>query len=469
MARASIGKLSVQLSANTAGFQRAMSRAGDTIKRVSAQAAKMGAAVAAVGAAGLAAAAGGLAALTRKGLEAGDALGKNADRLGISTEALAGLQHASELAGVSQEALGKSLQRLNRSLGEALEGTGPAKDALDALGLSAENLATLEADQAVGIIADRLNKLGSTAERSRVAFDLFGRSGIDLFTLFQGGSEGIAAAREEAERLGLVISRTDAAGIERANDAITRLRRVFSGIGQQVAVRLAPIIENLATMMQRVATDGEGIGPKVVGAFRWVIEAAATVGDGIDAIRESILYLKAAYLDFSASAVEALERVGSVGQTVAQALANRLGPNAAAAVAGLSAVANAGLAGAARAARVAADRAQAEAQAGIYGDNSYGVQIRRFGQALLAPTQGPPTRQKQDETKEAIEDVRQEIREQTRELRDALQQLSAGSVNNHLLRLLDRIALGVTGPQPAVTGGGVSFGTDSFDALEVTI
>lgn len=461
MANASIGKLSVQLTANTTPFQRAMTRAGATMRRIGSAAAKVGAAIGAVGAAGLAAAAGGLAALTKQQLAAGDELGKNADRLGVSTEALAGLQHASELAGVSQEALNKSLQRLNRSLGEAMEGTGPAAEALAVLGLSAEELAKIPADQAVGQIADKLNGLNTTAERSRVAFDLFGRSGIDLFTLFQGGSAGIEAARLEADRLGLTISRMDAAGLERANDAMARLRRVFTGIGRQVAVAVAPILERLSTRLQALATDGEGVGGKVRAAFAGIIEAAATMADGVDALREGLLYLKAAYLDFAASVIEALEKVGSKTATIASGIASALSPAAGSALAGMANVANAGLSGSAR---LLADRAATDAQVGLGGD-AFGARIRRFGQTMLAPgVYEPPTKRDQDETTAAIEELRDEIREQTDELVTTLQKIGTGAVNAQLLRLLDRLALGVSGARPAVfAGAGAINGTRGFD------
>jgi hypothetical protein len=446
LAKSTIGKLSVQLTANTAGFQRAMSRAGKTMARIGKQAARVGAAVGAVGAAGLAAAAGGLAALTRQGLAAGDALGKNADRLGVSTEALAGLQHGAELAGVSQEALTKSLGRFNRSLGEAMQGTGPAAEALEALGLSADDLASMGADAAVGQVADKLNELGTTAEKSRVAFDLFGRSGIDMFTLFQGGSEGIAAASEEAERLGLAISRTDAAGIERANDAMTRLRRVFSGIGMQLAVRLAPILENAATMMQKVATEGGGIGPKVTNALRAVIDYAASFADGIDALREGTRALTALWLDWKATALEAIAAVGAKLNIVA-AIANAANPAAGGAILGIGNYAQFGHELA---------REQADAAAGgiaLGSDERYGNRIRTFGRDLLYPTQGPPTKADTDRTTEAVEENTRTLARKVDDLKNELQQLGSGSVNTQLLRLMDKLVLATSNARAPIAGG----------------
>src|SRR3990172_9608385 len=55
---------------------------------------------------------GGLGALVKSSIDAGDALAKTADRLGITTQALAGLRYAGDLAGVSAEQLDTSLGKM---------------------------------------------------------------------------------------------------------------------------------------------------------------------------------------------------------------------------------------------------------------------------------------------------------------------------------------------------------------------
>lgn len=446
MARTTIGKLSVQLTANTAGFQRAMGRAGKTMAAIGKQAARVGAAVAAVGAAGLAAAAGGLAALTRKGLESGDALGKNADRLGITTEALAGLQHGAELAGVSQDQLTKSLQRYNRSVGEALEGTGPAAEALADLGISAQKLDRMSADEGVALIADELNKLESTAEKSRIAFDLFGRSGIELFTLFQGGSEGLAAARAEAERLGLTISRVEASKIEAANDAMTRARRVLTGVGQQLAVKLSPIIRNLATAWERLATRSGSVGDTVGDAVNAVLGWIANFGDGIDLVRESMRGITALWLDWKATALESIaavtDRITGVANVLAaqnpglQGMLDALGGGAAAALHTAGSLA-----------RVAANEAAANVT--ITGTDSYGNRIRQLGRDLAAPGSAAG----RDEAAEAVENGAQQVTDKLDELKNELQQLGSSTVNAQLLRVMDRLVLATANARLSPAGG----------------
>ena len=99
---------------------------------------------------------GGLGALIKSSLAVGDALGKTADKLGTTTEALAGLRHAADLTGVSNKTLDTSMQRLTRRLSEAKAGTGAAVKGLDALGLSAEYLLTVRIPGEVKMLSTML-------------------------------------------------------------------------------------------------------------------------------------------------------------------------------------------------------------------------------------------------------------------------------------------------------------------------
>ncbi|KKL14714.1 hypothetical protein LCGC14_2512860, partial [marine sediment metagenome] len=79
---------------------------------------------------GLAAAAAGTVLLTRAALQQIDALAKQAQLLGTSTEALAAFQLVSAKTGVEQKTLEKSLINVTRVVAEAAEGTGLAVDTL---------------------------------------------------------------------------------------------------------------------------------------------------------------------------------------------------------------------------------------------------------------------------------------------------------------------------------------------------
>jgi hypothetical protein len=131
-------------------------------------------------------------AMVRSGLQTVDAQAKLAQSLGTTVASIQTLERAGELAGVSMSGIEQATKDLTRRLSQAAAGTGPAADALDRLGLSANELIALPLDQRVGAINAAIESFVPAAERAAVAGQLFGEEGsiamsrIDTATLRQG-------------------------------------------------------------------------------------------------------------------------------------------------------------------------------------------------------------------------------------------------------------------------------------------
>ena len=259
-----------------AGFSRDLTGAVSSVRRL------MGATLALAGV-------GGLGYLIKQQMAAIDANAKLSDRLDISTQSLIALQHAAKISGVENEALNKALEIFSRRLGEVNMGVGQAKYALDSLGLSADALADKSPDEAIGIIADQINRLPSAAQKAAAANYLFGRSGQQLLNLFEEGSAGIDKYRAEVERLGLSYDRVDAAKVEAANDAMTRLKTTLTGKVQDAVIALAPHLEALAKSLTDSMAAGDGFGKAMAKAAE---NAAIGVVVLITEIRNLIALMK---------------------------------------------------------------------------------------------------------------------------------------------------------------------------------
>lgn len=188
----------------------------------------------------------------RERLGAIDELAKTSDRLGISTEALSGLRLAAELTGAGVGSLDKGLEQFARRVSEASTGTGEAKDALEELGLSAQELKTKTPDEAFKLVAGRFTNVKTQADRVRLAYDLFGRAGTKLVNTLALGADGLAKSAEEAKELGIAVSRPDAAKIEAVNDAVTRMKAAWDGFANSFLILIAPALEGLAFGLQKV-------------------------------------------------------------------------------------------------------------------------------------------------------------------------------------------------------------------------
>jgi hypothetical protein len=225
---------------------------------------------------------GGIGYMISQELKAIDSTAKLSDRLGISTENLIALQYGAKMTGVETETLNTSLEFFSRRLGQIQLGGNVAKDSLDALGLSTRDLAGLNADNAIGLFTDKIQSLGSQTQKAAVIQDLFGRGSRQLMNLLTQGSGVIVKYRAETEKLGLSFSRIDAAQVEAADEALTRLRFVFTGIFTQITIKLAPFIEALAKSFTDFATSGEGLGVKISYAFEIVALSIVNVGEEVE-------------------------------------------------------------------------------------------------------------------------------------------------------------------------------------------
>ena len=224
-----------------------------SITRVGMKLAKVTAGFAAAGAAAS-------AAIVRAQLPVIDALGKTSDRLGLTTQAMGGLQHAADLAGVSQATLAMALQRFNRRVSEAADGSGEAVAALHELGLDAEILEQIPLDQAMMRVADAFGSVKSSGDKTRLAMKLFDSEGVRLLDMLQGQAKGLQDAAREADKLGLTLSRVEVAQVEIANEALTKLGSAATAVKNKFTVALAPAIEFAANMMRQLTLDALGFG-----------------------------------------------------------------------------------------------------------------------------------------------------------------------------------------------------------------
>lgn len=283
---ATIARLAVILSTKTAGFTSGLKRAGNSLRKFAAPLAgviKRVAQFTAVIAVGAVAA---LAALTKAAFTSIDALAKTADVIGISTEALAGFQLQAELTGVATGKIEKSLEKMVKNIGQASTGFGEAARTFQNLGIEAAALAQMKTEDQFILIAEEISQLSTHAERAAAAYEIFGRAGIALLPILSQGAEGIRKAREEAIKFGTAVSRVDAAKIEAANDAITRLKFLLKGIGAILADTLAPVVENIAKDFVSFATSGEGIKANLLTAIRAVAEEMGALADVMLEIRK---------------------------------------------------------------------------------------------------------------------------------------------------------------------------------------
>lgn len=282
---ATIANLAVSLTARIGNFQKGFSKARKTVGKFTSDLARHAKTVARYGAALASVAAGAIGFMVKRQFDFIDATTKTAEKLGLTTEALTGLQHAAELTGVPITQLEMGIQRMTRRVAEAGQGLGEAKDALKTLGLDAQQLASMSPDRQFLAIADAMENVGNQSERARLGFKLFDSEGVALINVMRGGSEAVKEYMENAKELGLTFDQIEANKIERANDAITRMKAVITGAARTLSIQLAPFVVAVADKLRMMGTQGEGMGQAVTNAFNWVLRAVGKLADWFELIK----------------------------------------------------------------------------------------------------------------------------------------------------------------------------------------
>ncbi len=267
MAKA-VSKLSILVSANTMAVTQGFAKIAKSAKTLRGKLAGagglMGGMLGKAGAAGLARIVPQLAAaeLAMRGIRAAargigeaatriDALAKHSQKLGMTINALNGLQHAATQTGVSADTMDTALQRMVKNVGQASNGFGEAAGTLKELGLDATELATLAPEETFIKIAKAIDGLGSQYDKVAMAQKIFDSEGVGLVNTFAAGEAGIRSYIKEATEL-RGITEEDAAKFEAFNDATDKLGKAMEGLWQEIGVMVLPVLTDLLGIFQDI-------------------------------------------------------------------------------------------------------------------------------------------------------------------------------------------------------------------------
>lgn len=186
-----------------------------------------------------------------------DRLSKLAQKVGSTTEELSTLGYAADLSGVSMDSLATALKRVAVNSADTQRGTGDAKYAFDALGISVEDtVGNLKGSTVLlGEVADKFRGMEDGAGKTAIAMKLFGKAGADLIPLLNEGSGGIEDMRDEARKLGIEISGDLAKSAEEFNDNLTKISTSAKGFRQAVIDKMLPGLADVSAAMVEAAKD----------------------------------------------------------------------------------------------------------------------------------------------------------------------------------------------------------------------
>lgn len=226
-----LAKLGLDSKAFQTGIDKAkkgVNKFGRSITKISSRLAKMG----------LAGASAAFVLFSRSALQSANAVGRAADRLGVTTDEFQDFTNAAKAADIQTRAAEMGLQRFTRRLGEAQQGGGELKDTLEKYNIAIRNSdgSARSATAVLGDLADAIQGAESPAEQLRIAFKAFDSEGADLVRILKDGEEGFKNFTKTGnEEFGRFEEGTIAA-LSRADKAIRAFKsRATIKVGELIA------------------------------------------------------------------------------------------------------------------------------------------------------------------------------------------------------------------------------------------
>lgn len=303
--------LGIDIQARLANFEASIKKMETTVTKAA------GAMSAALGGVGVALSAAGVVGFVRQAIDAADTLDDLSQKTGATVESLSALGYAAKIEGVSIEALGDGLRKLSVNLQEGAGGSKELRAAFAAVGISAKELGSIGADQALIRIAESFATMEDGAGKAALAVKLFGRAGSEYIPLLNKGAAGLKESADEARRFGLIVSTDAARAAGEFNDNLTKLQSSLGGLGRIAAEAVVGPLSRLTTALldasQAAGSFGEGLTRLVLGQGSDPSRELEKVEARIRAVRIEREKLKGSLGDSAiARAIPGLSRVASL-------------------------------------------------------------------------------------------------------------------------------------------------------------
>jgi hypothetical protein len=211
---------------------------GATLGKMGSFAVKAGAAI------GTAAVAGGAAmfALANKTADAADVIDKLSERTGINREELQRWQYAAGQSGADVEKLEVGIKKLSDQMDGAVQGNEKAAEAFGKIGISMDDLKNKSQEEIFSTVMAELADMEQGAARNALGNDLLGKSYTEMLPLLNAGSQGMADLKNNADKLGIVMSEEAVIANVKFGDSLSDVKQAFGGIFMRISNDFLPVL-----------------------------------------------------------------------------------------------------------------------------------------------------------------------------------------------------------------------------------
>ena len=184
---------------------------------------------------------------------AGDAIGDNAAKMGISTQAYQEWDFVLQRAGSSIDSMKTSMKTLANA---AVSGS----EAFDLLGISQEEVASLNQEELFARTVTALQGVEDVSTRTALASKLLGKGALEMGGIFDMTADELAAVKQEMYDLNVYMDEDMIAASDNYQDTMLNMQDSVKGLKMSLVKDFLPGITSVMDGLSKVFSGRGGVG-----------------------------------------------------------------------------------------------------------------------------------------------------------------------------------------------------------------
>jgi len=223
-------------------------------------------------------------------IDLGGKLNDLSSRTGETAGNLLILERAFTNTGVSADAVGSSMNKMQKFMVDAAQGGAAQSDAMARLGITMGDLAGKTPTEQMGVFAQRISSIQDPAQRAEAAMSIFGKSGGELLPILQNFSGEIEGAKGQLGGLPGVMDRS-AAAFDSVGDNMAALNNKVLEFAAGFLEKALPALNVFTAALSGVDAAGWGkatmdivvrLADRLIGAFNDPIATIKAYGTSFE-------------------------------------------------------------------------------------------------------------------------------------------------------------------------------------------
>jgi len=226
------------------------------------------------------------------------------------------LNRAFDNSGVGADKVGTSINKLQKFMDDAAQGSEKNNTVLTRLGLTMADMAGKTPTEQMAMLAERFKGVTDSGERSALAISIFGKAGGVLLPLLADFSGELKTAQDQLGSMPGVLDRS-AGAFDNISDNINVAKGKFLEFAAGLLESIAPALELATDLMTRF--DAAGAGMKLGEILTGASNAMGGFTDALSAIKLGEFGL-AFKIAFESIKLQAADSINSIAANVMAAV-----------------------------------------------------------------------------------------------------------------------------------------------------